>query len=88
MAKAHVSPLKNPTLSRLELMATLVGARLCSFVISSLSHLHFQHVVMWSDSQIGLHWISSEKKLPMFVSNRVQEIHRLLSDAIWQFSHT
>ena len=48
MTKDHVSPLKNPTLTRLELMTTLVGARLCSFVISSLSHLHFQHVVIWS----------------------------------------
>ena len=88
MAKARVAPRKNLTLPRLELMAALVGARLCSLILSSLSHLHLQQVFMWSDSQIALHWILSEKRLPTFVTNRVQEIHKLLPDATWQYCPT
>ena len=49
MAKARVAPLKGHTLPRLELMAALIGARLCNFVLSSLKHLCFK-VIMWSDS--------------------------------------
>ena len=88
MAKAQVAPFKNITLPRLELMAALIGARLCSFVLVSLSDLHFQQVFMWSDNQITLHWIFSEKKLPIFVANRVQEIHKLLPNATWHYCPT
>ena len=88
MAKARVAPLKNLTLPRLELMAALAGARLCSFVLSSLSNVRLEQIYMWSDSQIALHWIFSEKRLPLFVANRVQEIHKLLPDATWQYCPT
>ena len=88
MAKVRVAPLKKLTLPRLELMAALVSARLCRFVISSLSHLQFQQIFMWSDSQIALHWIFSDKKLPIFVSNRVQKVRKLFSDATWQYCPT
>ena len=43
---------------------------------------------MWSDSQIALHWIFSEKRLSTFVANHVQEIHKLLPDATWQYCPT
>ena len=70
MAKARVAPVKGHTLPRLELMAAYIGARLCKFVLTSLNHLHFT-VVMWSDSQIVLHWLSSKKILQPFVAKRV-----------------
>jgi len=63
-------------------MAALAGARLCSFVLSSLSNVWLEQIYMWSDSQITLHWIFSEKRLPLFVANRVQEIHKLLPGSI------
>ena len=87
MAKARVAPVKRHTLPRLELMAACIGARLCNFVLMSLNHLHFR-VVMWSDSQITLHWLSSKKKLQPFVANRVYEIHELLPDVPWQYCPT
>ena len=87
MVKARVAPVKRHTLPRLELMAACIGAHLCKFVLMSLNHLHFR-VVMWSDSQITLHWLSSKKKLQPFVANRVHEIHKLLPDVPWQYCPT
>ena len=52
MAKARVAPLKQYTLPKLELMAAVIGARLCQFVLKSLDQFH-PRVVMWSDSQIA-----------------------------------
>ena len=87
MAKARVTPVKGHTLPRLELMAACIGARLCKFVLTSLNHLHFR-VVMWSDSQIVLHWLSSKKKLQPSVANRVQEIHELYPETTWKYCPT
>ena len=84
MVKAQVAPVKGHTLPRLELMAAYIGARLCTFVLTSLNHLQFR-VVMWSDSQIVLHWVSSIKKLQPFVVNRVQEIHELFPETSWKY---
>ena len=60
MAKVRVAPLKQHTLPKLELMAAVIGARLCQFVLSSLDQLH-PRIIMWSDSQIALHWLLSTK---------------------------
>ena len=53
-------------------MAAVVASRLCSFVVASLNTT--VTVCLWSDSQIVLSWIFSDKKLKPFVSNRVAEI--------------
>ena len=87
IAKAQVAPLKSHTLPRLELMAAVTGSRLCKFVISSLDRFQFK-ITMWSDSQITLCWISSKKKLPLFVANRVNEIHDLVPTATWMYCPT
>ena len=87
MAKTRVVPMKNHTLPKLELMAAVVGSLLCTFVLKSLHHLHFD-VTMWSDSQITLHWLLSKKKLQQFVANRVNEINKLLTDVTWHYCPT
>ena len=33
---------------------------------------------MWSDSRIAIHWIGSEKKLPIFIGHSVKEITSFL----------
>lgn len=53
MAKNRVAPLKKLTLSRLELLAAVIGARLLSHIKKTLKHTNFY---LWSDSQIVLHW--------------------------------
>ena len=64
------------TLPRLELMATLVASRLANFVSHALAHVKITKQVIWSDSQIVIHWLLGTKKLPCFVQNRVQEIRK------------
>ena len=68
-------------------MAAVIGARLSQFVLTSLDQLH-PRVIMWSDSQIALHWLLSTKKLPLFVVNRTQEIHSLVPHAMWNYCPT
>ena len=74
IAKSRVKPLKPVTIPRLELLAAFLAARLVTFVKSALSNLGIHTIVLWSDSQTVLHWICSNKKLPLFVENRVKVI--------------
>ena len=63
IAKTHVAPLSKLTLPKLELMLALVATRLTKFIANSLDGLYHEIPVhLWSDSQIVLHWIGSQKK--------------------------
>ena len=86
-AKCRVEPLKTLTLSRLELMATLIATSLTRFLLSSLP-LHDPSMLMWSDSQIVLHWLKSQKQLPAFVHHRITEIRSKLPKAEWRYCPT
>ena len=86
-AKTQVAPLKELTIPRLELMAVLVASRLTNFVTNAIPVPNLS-VFMWSDSQIVLHWIKSQKPLPMFVRSRISEIYSLLPSAIWNHCPT
>lgn len=81
MSKSRAAPLRPHSLPRLELMAAVVASRLCSFVVKSL-HTTFR-VCLWSDSQIVLSWIYSDKKLKPFVSNRIAEIRSV--STTWRY---
>ena len=43
---------------------------------------------MWSDSQIVLHWMKSQKPLPAFVRHRITEMNSLLPNATWNYCPT
>ncbi|VDI73490.1 Hypothetical predicted protein [Mytilus galloprovincialis] len=86
MAKNRVAPLKKLTIPQLELMAALVGGRLTSHIMSSLRNV--KKCVLWSDSQIILHWISSRKQLKTFIANRVIEIKELTCEHSWKYCPT
>ena len=68
-----VKPLSLP---RLELLAVLIGTRATKFVVDELN-LCISKKVILTDSQCVLHWIKSDKQLPVFVQNRVDEIRQL-----------
>ena len=75
MTKNRVAPLKQITLSKLELMGAVVGARLARPLLVNLAdmEIHF-----WSDSQIVLIWMMCTKPLKTFIGNRVKEIKNLV----------
>ena len=68
IAKTRVASIKPLTLPQLELMAVLIATRLGKLVIDSLGNHYKFSVHLWSDSQVVLHWIRSEKRLKQFVA--------------------
>ena len=86
MAKTRVAPLKKLTIPQLKLMDALIGARLSSHILNS-SH-NVSKCIMWSDSQIVLHWINSKKQLKVFIANRISEIKKLTQEHKWQYCPT
>ncbi|XP_077497846.1 uncharacterized protein LOC144108501 [Amblyomma americanum] len=84
MSKSRVAPLKELTLARLELMACLLAARLCSYILSTIE-LHPGRVILWTDSAIALHWIRGDAgRWQQFVRNRVCEIQRVTGGYEWR----
>ena len=53
----------------------LIGVKYLQFVKSQLK-LHIVEEYLWSDSQVAIAWIKSDKSLPVFVKNRVEEIKK------------
>lgn len=84
-SKNKISP-KNPTtIPRLELCGALLGTRLCSKVLSSLT-VSFNQVYYWSDSTIVLGWLrKSPSQLKQFVGNRVGEIQDTTQVEMWSY---
>jgi hypothetical protein len=72
-AKTRLAPVKGMTIPRLELMAIVIGVSCLSFVRGQLQ-LPILEMILWTDSQVALCWIESDKNLPVFVKNRVCEI--------------
>ena len=71
--KSRIAPVKGITIPRLELLAVLIGVRCLKYVETQLK-LPLDTVILMTDSQCVLHWISSTKILPVFIENRVKEI--------------
>jgi len=81
IGKTRIAPIK-------QLMAALIAKRLGKLVIDSLSNHYKFSVHLWSDSQVVLHWIHSEKKLKQFVAHRVQEISQTFPTSLWRYCPT
>ncbi|GBN68725.1 hypothetical protein AVEN_67969-1 [Araneus ventricosus] len=76
ISKIPRDSVKPITIPRLELLAAMVGARLCRSVLSALQWDNVkQHY--WADSTTMLGWIQREELWSVFVNNRVQEIRKL-----------
>ena len=83
MSKSRVAPIKMVTIPRLELQAAVLSVTLDCFIRSSMS-LIFSQSYFWTDSQIVLDYIrNSNRRFPVFVSNRVAKIVTHSSPGQW-----
>lgn len=78
MSKARVTPVEDKDdlkIPRLELLAYVIGNRLLTYVRANLD-VTFSRQFLWTDSQVVLAWMKSNKLLPPFVQRRVNEIKK------------
>ena len=79
ISKARVTPCKEGrlTIPKLELTASLIGARLIRY----LSNMHqFKTIYLWSDSKVVISWITGDRELKdVYVANRVAEVKTILT---------
>ncbi|GFV74565.1 integrase catalytic domain-containing protein [Trichonephila clavipes] len=83
-SKARVASLRKLSLPRLELLATLIGARLLETLRKVFKITN--NYTMFSDSTVALSWIRGyAKQWKPFVSNRFHEIQDLTNPQNWRF---
>ena len=66
---------KEITFPRLELLAVTIGVCAANFVAKELK-LYSIKRILWTDSTCVLHWLKTNRQLPLFMENRVAEIRR------------
>ena len=80
ISKARVAPCREDrlTIPKLELTASLVGARLIRYLINLFK---FNHAYLWSDSKVTISWITSDRDVKdIYVANRVAEVKTLVNN--------
>ena len=87
MGKCKVNPIKQLSVPKMELEAAVIGVRLLQLIQREIT-LTFDQIFLWSDSQVVLDWIASNKKQNVFVSNRLREIHKSSSPQQWNHIST
>ncbi|XP_034946640.1 uncharacterized protein [Chelonus insularis] len=84
-SKSKIAPLKKMSISRLELTAALLLARLITYVRHNLD-IQPTQTVCWTDSSVTLTWIQSHSsRWKEFVRNRVLAIQDLTPISVWRF---
>src|SRR5699024_3742704 len=88
IAKGKLAPLKQQTVPKLELAATVIDARLHEQLRKSPRLIHLP-CYLFSDSQITLWRIYNQKKtFDTFIQSQVELIRSLTSDAQWLYIET
>ncbi|CAC5424074.1 unnamed protein product [Mytilus coruscus] len=83
-AKSRVAPLTSVSITRLELMAAVLGLRLALSVKHALE-VHEDNMTFWSDSMNVLYWIRGRsREYKPFVANRIGEIHTSSNPTQWR----
>ncbi|VDL79031.1 unnamed protein product [Nippostrongylus brasiliensis] len=76
--KTKLTPKKSKqTIPRLELLAILMGVRLCNNICTNSLSL-IKEVNIITDSKVALAWIKSSRKLPVFVANQKERIDNVV----------
>ena len=81
-AKSRVAPLKRQTIPRLELLGTLILARLMEGLVSHLRGVI--EVYCWTDSMTVLLWIRNKNIYRQYVQSRINEIRQRTNGFCWQ----
>ena len=83
-AKSRVSPLKELTIPRLELMSARILVTMMDTVVRALqSEVKIDQVRYWLDSKTALFWIANNGEWKQFVQHRVNEILQLSKKEEW-----
>ena len=83
-ARSRVAPMKRVSIPRLELLSSLLCARLVDFVKTSL-RLSNVKIYCYSDSTACISWIKGDPlQYKAFVANRLTEIQELVPPICWQ----
>ena len=72
-AKVRVAPTREITVPRMELLALWLGVKIIQFCAAELQS-PIQSKTIFLDSQCVLHWLKANRKLPVFVENRIRQI--------------
>ncbi|XP_036322336.1 uncharacterized protein LOC118736350 [Rhagoletis pomonella] len=84
-AKSKVAPLRPVSISRMELLAAVMGARLGNSVVKALD-FKIGRVCYWTDSGTVLSWLRSDPtRYKQFVMFRVGEIQETTDIAEWKY---
>ena len=81
-SKTKVSPMKEVTIPRLELLSCALLTKLLQSVLKGIS-LNTASIYYWSDSMIALHWIKNNKEWKIWVQNRVDIIKKVVTPDNW-----
>ena len=89
-SKSRLSPIKQSTIPRLELLGNILLSRLMNFVRNALPKCNLiSNCYFWTDSQVTLSCIKTEEKMSKpFVKNTVSEIQKNTDISKWFFCDT
>ena len=79
ISKARVAPCREGrlTIPKLELSASLIGARLINYLTNLQK---YETIYLWSDSKVVISWITSDKDIKdVYVANRIAEVKTLIT---------
>ena len=83
MSKSRVAPIQSETISRLELIACVLGVRLTN-AINKTYKVPQDKIHFWTDSRNALCWVHTpSSRLKVYVQNRVGEIQRNTTVSQW-----
>ena len=84
LGKARVAPIKQRTITKLEMQAAVLGSGISKFIRREI-RITLSRIFFWTDNSTVLQWIYGyANRQQIFVSNRVAEILEKSQPAQWR----